>query len=284
MHSEEAQRRQTMAEVGQVVVDYEARRQEGLALYEAIMARPHPYPTTPRAAALIDFVFAEIWSRPGISRRERRLLTVTCLAGSGAHAELADHLYAALRTGDLTVDELGELVLHFAVYCGWGKADVAERILHEQVAIAFADDGRPVPEAQPEALTSIERDQELRKQNGEQAFREVNAVPAPPRGVPYYDEGILNDVFGDMWQRPGLSRRDRRWITLASVGLDDTMGPIRSHVYSAMKTGDISHEEMREMVLQLAAYAGWPKASIMQQTVDELHLQIEEEGETSQVS
>ena len=68
------------------------------------------------------------------------------------------------------------------------------------------------------------------------------------------------------------------------MGLDDTMGPIRSHVYSAMKTGDISHEEMREMVLQLAAYAGWPKASIMQQTVDELHLQIEEEGETSQVS
>jgi 4-carboxymuconolactone decarboxylase len=88
----------------------------------------------------------------------------------------------------------------------------------------------------------------------------------------------LNFVFGDLWKRPGLSRRDRRWITLACVGLDDTVTPIRSHVYSALKTGDIRFDEMREMVLQFAAYSGWPKASFMQQVVDESHDRVTQEA------
>jgi 4-carboxymuconolactone decarboxylase len=75
-----------------------------------------------------------------------------------------------------------------------------------------------------------------------------------------------------------LSRRDRRFITLACVGLDDTIVPVRSHVYSAMKTGDLSVEEMREVVLQFAAYSGWPKASFMEVAVDEAHQQIVQEG------
>jgi 4-carboxymuconolactone decarboxylase len=125
-------------------------------------------------------------------------------------------------------------------------------------------------------VSVISADQELRKQGGEQEFEDVNWVQAPPRGVPYYDNGILNFVFGDMWKRPGLTRRDRRWI-LACVGLDDTVGPIQSHVYSAMKSGDISFDEMREMVLQFAAHSGWPKGSFMQATVDAMHQRILDE-------
>jgi 4-carboxymuconolactone decarboxylase len=63
-------------------------------------------------------------------------------------------------------------------------------------------------------------------------------------------------------------------MTLACVGLDDTLIPVRSHVYSAMKTGDVTYDEMREMVLQVAASSGWPKASFMQQTVDEEHARV----------
>lgn len=54
---------------GAHVIDHVARRRRGLQLYREIMAREHPEPTSPRAATLIDFVFAEIWSRPGLSRR-----------------------------------------------------------------------------------------------------------------------------------------------------------------------------------------------------------------------
>jgi 4-carboxymuconolactone decarboxylase len=260
------------------VVDPHERRQRGLELYREIMAREHPEPTTPRSATLIDFVFAEIWSRPGITRRERRLIAMSCAAGADAFGSLGDHFYAALKTDEFSIDELREFVLHFAVYCGWPKAESVERVLDEQWSQINEDNGSPTPPAQPHPVSSIPTDQELRKQGGEQEFEDVNWVPAPPRGVPYYDDGILNFVFGDMWKRPGLSRRDRRWITLACVGLDDTTTPIQSHVYSAMKSGDISFDEMREMVLQFAAHSGWPKGSFMQATVDEMHARILDES------
>ena len=225
-------------------------------------------------ATLIDFVFAEIWSRPGIARRERRLIAMSCAAGADAFSSLGDHFYGALKTDEFSIDELREFVLHFAVYCGWPKAESVEAVLDEQWLQVNADNGVTTPPPQPHPVSAIPTDQELRKQGGEQEFEKVNFVPAPPRGVPYYDNGILNFVFGDMWKRPGLTRRDRRWITLACVGLDDTVGPIQSHVYSAMKSGDISFDEMREMTLQFAAHSGWPKGSLMQATVDEMHQRI----------
>jgi len=262
------------------VIDHEARRRAGLALYGEIMQRPHAEPDSPRTAALIDFVYAEIWSRPLLTRRERRLITMACLAGADAHTGLADHFYGALKSADLTLEELDEFVLHFAVYCGWGKAEEAERILDAQWAQVNRELGSKAPARGRHPVSSVPQDQELRKQGGEQEFRDVNCVPAPGRGIPYSDDGILNFVFGDMWKRPGLSRRDRRWITLACVGLDDTIIPVRSHVYSAMKSGDITLEEMREMVLQFAAYSGWPKGSFMQQTVEEEWARVASESST----
>jgi 4-carboxymuconolactone decarboxylase len=263
-------------------VEGEQRRRHGLALYREIMAVEPPEPGTPRAATLIDFVFAEIWSREGISRRDRRLIALACAAGADAHRTVADHLYAALKTGEFTVDELDEFVLHFAVYCGWPKAEAVEKILDEQVVRVVDEGGALPPRLASQPLSAAPAEQELRKQGGEQEFREVNCRPAPPRGVPYYDNGILNFVFGEMWKRPGLNRRDRRWITLASVGLDDTVGPIQSHVYSAMKSGDLTYEEMRELVLQFAAYSGWPKAQYMQQSVDEMYERIRGEATSPQ--
>jgi 4-carboxymuconolactone decarboxylase len=256
------------------VANYEQRRRRGAELYAEIMGKEAPATTSPRAAALIDFVFAEIWSRDTIRRRERRLITLACAGGADGHETLADHVYGALTTGDLTYDELQEVILHFAVYCGWAKAESFERILDEQWRLLHAERGTTAPERSDEPLTSIPADQELRKQGGEQEFADVNWVPAPPRDVPYYDDGILNYVFGDLWKRPGLSRRDRRWVTVPCVALDDAVGPIQSHVYSALRSGDIAIEEMRELVLQFAAYSGWPKASFLQQTVDEQYARV----------
>jgi 4-carboxymuconolactone decarboxylase len=250
----------------------------GLDLYREIMAAEPPEPATPRAATLIDFVFAEIWSRPGISRRDRRLIALTCAAGADAHRTVADHLYAALKTGEFSIDELDEFVLHFAVYCGWPKAEVVETILDEQMARVTREGSYDGSRRTSQMLSAAPADPELRMQGGEREFRDVNCRDAPPRGVPYYENGILNFVFGEMWQRPGLSRRDRRWITLASVGLDDTIGPIQSHTYSAMKSGDLNYAEMHELVLQFAAHSGWPKAQYVQQAIDEMHERIKGES------
>ena len=67
----------------------------------------------------------------------------------------------------------------------------------------------------------------------------MNLVPAPPRDSPYQHAGILNFVFGHVWQRPGLNRRDRRFVTVACVGVCEAPIPISAHVGSALKSGDI---------------------------------------------
>ena len=66
------------------------------------------------------------------------------------------------------------------------------------------------------------------------AARAKTRIDAPPRDTPYQHSGILNYVFGHVWQRPGLGRRDRRFVTLASVGMCQAPTPIASHVSSAL--------------------------------------------------
>src|SRR3978361_1390291 len=97
---------------------------------------------------------------------------------------------------------------------------------------------------------------EQREKYGRDWFHYTMTVPAPPSDSPYRQAGIANFVFGEMWCRPGLDMRARRWITLACVGAADTVVPITSHVYAAMKSGDISYEEMMEFVLHFAVYSG----------------------------
>ena len=105
---------------------------------------------------------------------------------------------------------------------------------------------------------------ESRTATGRRRYREVMVSDAPPPMTPYLSHGVVDSVFGELWSRPGLSRRDRRWITLACVGAAAVDIPIEQHVYAALVSGDISREEMQEFVLHFAYYAGWPRASALE--------------------
>jgi 4-carboxymuconolactone decarboxylase len=80
------------------------------------------------------YAWGEIWARPGLDRRTRSAITLTALIALGREHELAMHVRAALRNG-LTADEIGEVILHSAVYCGVPAANrafaVAQDVLSE---------------------------------------------------------------------------------------------------------------------------------------------------------
>ena len=73
------------------------------------------------------YAWGEVWTRPGLDRRSRSMITLTALIARGHHEELAMHVRAALRNG-LTVDELKEVLLQSAIYCGVPDANTAFRI------------------------------------------------------------------------------------------------------------------------------------------------------------
>ena len=81
------------------------------------------------------YAWGGIWDRPGLDRRMRSAITITALVARGHENELAMHVRAALRNG-LTPDEIKEILLHSAVYCGVPAANaafaVARRVLEEE--------------------------------------------------------------------------------------------------------------------------------------------------------
>ena len=120
-----------------------------------------------------------------------------------------------------------------------------------------------------------------RTETGRRRYREVMVSDPPPPITPYLDKGVVDSVFGELWDRPGLARRDRRWITLACVAAAAVDEPIKQHVYAALASGDITREEFQEFVLHFAYYAGWPRASALEMAYYEACARIDADASTS---
>jgi 4-carboxymuconolactone decarboxylase len=254
----------------------------GRRTFAAVMTFDPPDDASPVLAhGLIDFVFAEIWTRPGLSRRDRRFITLSCVNAADAVEPIVDHVYAALNSGDLSITEMREAVLHFAVYAGWPKASRFNAIVDEQWARVCKARGQDEPPPEPILPLVTNSDPELRLEGGEASFQNINCLShAVPRDNPFSGAGILNFVFGEMWLRPGLGMRERRLITVSCVAFQDAPIPIQSHVYSAMKSGDISFTEMDEVALHFAAYYGWPKGSYLNDVIAEQRQRVRMEAQS----
>ena len=90
--------------------------------------------TRPFQDFITRYAWGEVWSRPGLDRRERSMITLAALTAVRAEGELELHVRAALRNG-LTAEEIREVLLHTAVYAGVPAANtafaIAQRVLEE---------------------------------------------------------------------------------------------------------------------------------------------------------
>jgi 4-carboxymuconolactone decarboxylase len=86
-----------------------------------------------------------------------------------------------------------------------------------------------------------------------------------PRSVtqevaPKLAELSANVLFGDVWERPGLSKRDRSLITIASLIALYRTDQLRGHLRRALDNG-VTREEIGEVITHMAFYSGWPTAA-----------------------
>ncbi len=79
------------------------------------------------------YAWGDIWSRPGLARRDRSIAVLTALIALGHHEEFAMHVRAARRNG-LSREEIVEVVLQSAIYCGVPAANTAFRIVKDVFA------------------------------------------------------------------------------------------------------------------------------------------------------
>jgi 4-carboxymuconolactone decarboxylase len=94
----------------------------------ASSARQEVRQVAPKLIELSEQVlYGDVWERPGLSKRDRSLITVAALTALGRSDQLSGHLDRALGNG-VTRDEIGELITHLAFYAGWPAAMTAGRI------------------------------------------------------------------------------------------------------------------------------------------------------------
>ena len=83
-----------------------------------------------------DHLFADIWTRPGLSDRDRRLLLIGLLAGSGGHDVLTIQIPAAYKNGELDDEQLREIVIFLCHYAGWPNGARINSIVEDTIAKA----------------------------------------------------------------------------------------------------------------------------------------------------
>ncbi len=114
------------------------RYDRGMGVRRAVLSEEHVdrsiANTTDLTADFQDFItrvaWGDVWSRPGLARRDRSIAVLTSLIAHGHHEELAMHLRAAVRNG-LTLDEIREVILQSAIYSGVPAANSAFRVATE---------------------------------------------------------------------------------------------------------------------------------------------------------
>ena len=92
------------------------------------------------------------------------------------------------------------------------------------------------------------------------------AVKQPPSTIAQVKDvftklGEISDkvVFGDVWERKGLAKRDRSLVVVSSLVTQDAPDQLRGHLMRALDNG-VTKEEIIELITHLAFYVGWPRA------------------------
>ena len=188
----------------------------------------------------------DLWKRPGLSPRDRSLVTVSALIARGQTIGMLHYFNIALDSG-VKPSEFSEIVTHLAFYCGWPSALSAVPILKE----IFAERGigaDQLPEISPKLLPLDEAAEAQRASTVEKNFGTV----AP--GVVHYTTDLL---FRDLWLRPALAPRDRSLVTVSALVASGQVAQITYHLNRAMDNG-LTQAQASEVLTHLAFYAGWP--------------------------
>jgi 4-carboxymuconolactone decarboxylase len=191
-------------------------------------------------------LLGEVWKRPGLSARDRSIVTVAVLVARNQTVEMPYYMNLALDSG-VKPAEISELITHLAFYSGWGNAMSAVAVTKD----VFAKRGiraNQLPSASPKPLPLDEAAEAHRvKRVGEQ-FGAVSP------GVIQYTTDAL---FRDLWLRPDLAPRDRSLVTISALIASGQMAQLWSHLNRAMDNG-LTRAQASEALTHLAFYAGWP--------------------------
>jgi 4-carboxymuconolactone decarboxylase len=193
-----------------------------------------------------EVLFADLWQRPGLSQRDRSIVTLAVLVARNQPGELPQYLHHALDSG-VTPAEVSELITHLAFYAGWGNAMAAVAVAKDVFAQRHIGADQ-LPLAMVDLLPLDQASESKRAEAVQQ-----NAGATAP-GVVHFTGEVL---FKNLWLRPGLAPRDRSLVTISALIAAGQVAQVPYHLNRAMDNG-LTQPQASEALTQLAFYAGWP--------------------------
>jgi 4-carboxymuconolactone decarboxylase len=190
----------------------------------------------------------ELWKRPGLTPRDRGMITIAALIARNQTIEMPYHFNLALDNG-VKPREISEIITHLAFYSGWANAMSAVAVAKDVFAERKIGTDQ-LPSASPVLLPLNKEAEAKRAANVQQQFGNV----AP--GIVQYTTDVL---FLNLWLRPDLAPRDRSLVTVSTLIASGQVAQISYHLNRAMDNG-LTQEQAGEVLTHLAFYAGWPNA------------------------
>jgi alkylhydroperoxidase/carboxymuconolactone decarboxylase family protein YurZ len=202
----------------------------------------------PALAAYTDrLLFGDVWKRPGLTPRDRSLVTIAALIATSKSAQLAGHLDRALDNG-VTPAEIGGTITHLAFYAGWPNAVAATEVADS----VFTKRKIPKSAFQPSVTALVP----VPGNDGERAATVEKTVTAVSPSLAQLTNGPL---FGDLWRRSDLSPRDRSLVTIVALTANGDADQLGFHLRAGLHNG-LTEAQLGETMAHLGFYAGWPKA------------------------
>lgn len=190
-------------------------------------------------------LYGEVWRRPGLSPRDRSLVTVAAMIARGEAPALSYYANQAIENG-VKPSEISETITHLAFYSGWGKAMAAAgavRDVFRERGVAIAD----LPPASG-SLLPLDAAKDAARAGNVSQFAQMSP------GTVEYTDGLL---FKELWQRPYLAPRDRSLVTISALVAGGNAEQLSYHVSRGMDAG-LTEAEIGEALTHLAFYSGWP--------------------------
>lgn len=195
-----------------------------------------------------EVLMGDLWKRPGLSPRDRSIVTVAALIARDQTVELPYYLGLALDNG-VKPAEISEIITHLAFYTGWANAMDAIPAARD----VFKSRGIGTDQLPPASGPQLPLDEAAEKQRAIRVGEQFGQIT--PSLVQY----TTDVLFRDLWLRPDLAPRDRSLVTVSALVATGQVAQITYHLNRAMDNG-LTREEAGEVLGHLAFYAGWPNA------------------------
>jgi len=210
---------------------------------------------------IIEYSFGDIYSRETLDLKSKEIVVVAALTAMGnAQPQLKVHLNGALNTGS-SISEVKEVILQMSVYSGFPSSinamNTLKEVLEERKNSNIQDE-KGIQPNQQQLTDRLELGKhELSQLDSQQIARlRENFDHFSPELVKF----TLEYGYGDIFSRDNLSKKHRQIATIAALtALGNAQPQLKFHINAGLNIG-VSEEEIKEIMLLMTIYAGFPSA------------------------